>query len=584
MKETKDQAYFTRKMFVSSVLPAPLAAVGMALAEMGDTILVGHILGVDGLAAVGFATPLFLLATFFVFGLSMGGAVVFANFLHEGKKEQAGAIFRFFLWLSAAIGFGLMAGGLLFQEGVLALLGASPEEPAVYEMAKSYTFYIFPGIPFQILTVVLATYIRNDNAETLSIILQAMSGIGNLIISALLLMGFGWGIEGCSFGFFLANLVTFALGLGYICLGRGQLRLRGKAAGFRESFKALRLGFATSSEYIFDALFTLAAIHLLVAMEGAEGVAVFNIIENLALLFIFLYELIGKTAQPIFSAFFAECNYGELHRICRYCLGYSLLMGLLGMVGVLAYPQLLDLLFGMEGIEEAGKAYYAARIFCLGTIFMGVCLLLQNYLQSEEDEKGAFLVVFMRRLGAGLPLVFLLARYGFFAFWFVYPLSEIVTLTVLYAYYRRRGEHRNLDPARVYTASFLTAGETVTEQLEAAVAFAARWGAGEEKRYLLRLSLEELCGVLENEQKDCPLRLQLTLLAREDGTFELHLRDNGEKLNPFQLARAALSRNPERVGELSQGTSGLALHMVKSHASNLFYRTSQGFNTLTLSI
>ena len=53
MKETKDQAYFTRKMFISSVLPAPLAAVGMALAEMGDTILVGHILGVDGLAAVG---------------------------------------------------------------------------------------------------------------------------------------------------------------------------------------------------------------------------------------------------------------------------------------------------------------------------------------------------------------------------------------------------------------------------------------------------------------------------------------------------------------------------------------------------
>lgn len=104
------------------------------------------------------------------------------------------------------------------------------------------------------------------------------------------------------------------------------------------------------------------------------------------------YDIERYSRQSMFSAFFAECNYGELHRICRYCLGYSLLMGLLGMVGVLAYPQLLDLLFGMEGIEEAGKAYYAARIFCLGTIFMGVCLLLQNYLQSEEDEKGAFLV------------------------------------------------------------------------------------------------------------------------------------------------------------------------------------------------
>ena len=584
MKETKEQAYFTRRMFFSSVLPAPLAAVGMALAEMGDTILVGHILGVDGLAAVGFATPLFLLAAFFVFGLSMGGAVVFANCLHEGKKEQAGAVFRFFWRLSAVIGFGVMAGGLLFQEEVLALLGASPEEAAVYELARSYLFYIYPGIPFQILTVLLAAYIRNDNAETLSIILQAMSGIGNLIISALLLMGFGWGIEGCSFGFFVANLVTFALGLGYICLGRGQLRLGGKAASFREFFKALRLGFATSSEYIFDALFTLAAIHLLVGMDGTEGVAVFNIIENLALLFIFLYELIGKTAQPIFSAFFAECNYGELHRICRYCLGYSLLWGLLGMAGVLAYPQILDLLFGMEGIEEAGKAYYAARVFCLGTIFMGVCLLLQNYLQSEEDEKGAFLVVFMRRIGAGLPLVFLLAQFGFSAFWFVYPLSEIVTLLVLCAYYRSRGEHRRLDPARVYTAAFQLGEEAVTEQLDAAAAFAARWGGSEEKCYLLRLALEEICSALEDEQRDYSLRLQITLLARADGTFELHLRDNGEKFNPFLLARAALAGKSEGLAKLSQDSRGLSLHLVKSHASNLFYRTSQGFNTLTISI
>lgn len=62
---------------------------------------------------------------------------------------------------------------------------------------------------------------------------------------------------------------------------------------------------------------------------------------------------------------------------------------------------------------------------------MGVCLLLQNYLQSEEDEKGAFLVVFMRRVGAGLPLLFLLAEGGFYVFWFVYPLGELVTLAVI---------------------------------------------------------------------------------------------------------------------------------------------------------
>lgn len=96
--------------------------------------------------------------------------------------------------------------------------------------------------------------------------------------------------------------------------------------------------------------------------------------------------------------------------------------------------------------------------------------------------------------------------------------------------------------------------------------------------------MEEICSALEDGARGYPLRLQIILLARDDGTFELHLRDNGEKFDPFQLARAALARKPEGLADLSQDSRGLSLHLVKSHASNFFYRTSQGFNTLTLSI
>ena len=584
LQDKVDHAYFTRKMFMGAVLPAPLAGIGLALAEMGHTILVGHAIGTEGLAAVGFVSPLFLLAAFFVFGLSMGGAVIYANLMNEGKKEEALAIFRFFLRLSAVIGFGMAVGGLLMEDGVLTLLGTSPEDGEVYRLAKSYISFILLGIPFEILMELVTAYLRNDNADTLAITLQTVSGLANLVISAMLLLFFDWGIAGCSFGFFMANAGTFAIAMGYLCLGRGQLRVLGRAASFREAFKALRLGFATSSEYIFDAIFTLAAIHLMMDLAGTEGVAVFNIIENLSLLFIFIYEFIGKTAQPLFSTFFAECNFTELHRVFRYCLLYSLLLGLLATVGVMLWPQVLDLLFGMEDIGDVGKAYYAARVFCIGTIFMGVCLLLQNYLQSEEDEKGAFLVVFMRRVGAGLPLLFLLAEGGFYVFWFVYPLGELVTLAVIWFYQRRRGERSSIPSERVYSVSFLGYGEALTNQLEAIENFAVRWGADERKRYLLRLALEEICEEESFRFKREAVLVQLTLIAREDGIFELHFRDDGEEFDPFQLAKEALAHQPKGMAEAARNTRGIGLHMVKSHAVNFFYRSYQGFNTLTLSI
>jgi anti-sigma regulatory factor (Ser/Thr protein kinase) len=116
--------------------------------------------------------------------------------------------------------------------------------------------------------------------------------------------------------------------------------------------------------------------------------------------------------------------------------------------------------------------------------------------------------------------------------------------------------------------------------------FAARWGADERKRYLLRLALEEICEEESSRLQDRgkEVLVQLTLIAREDGIFELHFRDDGEEFDPFQLAKEALARQPQGLAEAAQDSRGLGLHMVKSHAANLFYSSYHGFNTLTLSI
>ena len=242
MSNTVDHAYFTRKMFLRSVLPAPLAAIGLALAEMGDTILVGHAIGMDGLAAIGFTSPLFLVATFFVFGLSMGGAIVYGNLMHEGKKEAALGIFRFFLRLAALVGFGITAGGIVCEDDLLLFLGADPEDSVVYEMSRSYIFYILLGIPFEILMEVLCAYLRNDNADAFSIAIQTASGAGNIILSALLLFVFDWGVAGCSFGFFFSNFLAVCVSLGYILWrADGELAVCGPAATLRDAVKPLRL-------------------------------------------------------------------------------------------------------------------------------------------------------------------------------------------------------------------------------------------------------------------------------------------------------------------------------------------------------
>ncbi len=573
-------------MFIRSVLASPLAGVGLALAEMGDTILVGHAIGMGGLAVIGFASPLFLLATFFVFGLSMGGAIVYSNLMHEGKKEEAMGIFHFFFRVSLLIGFGIMAAGFLWQDELLIFLGVDPKDEIIYEMTKSYVFYILLGIPFEIMMEVLASYLRNDDADAISVGIQTASGIGNLVISALLLFVFDWGIAGCSFGFFFANAAATVFALVFILLrSRGELTFRGRMVSFQKALKPLRLGFATSSEYIFDAVFTLVAIHLIMEVDGPEGVGIFNIIENLSLLFIFLYELIGKTSQPLFSTFFAECNFRELHRVFRYAVLYSLLWGVLFMLVVMLWPQILDLLFGMEDIEDVSQAYYAARVFCIGSIFMGIALILQNYLQSEEDEGSAFFVVFMRRMGAGLPLLLLLGEFGFYVFWWVYPLTEIITLCALYVYKKHKGEQKIVPEDRVYAASFLGNAGDIAKQLDQMEEFAVYHHADPKKLNTLRLVVEEICGLMgerAGREDGEPLLTQLTLIAEEDGSFKLHLRDDGKEWDPLKITQERLSQFPEKIEKVD--IRGLGILAVKTRVQQFLYRNYHGFNTMTVVI
>jgi len=342
---------------------------------------------------------------------------------------------------------------------------------------------------------------------------------------------------------------------------------------------------AFSVMFMFNPTWWFCLIILLAGMVGTDGVAVFSIIENLSVLFIFLYEFIGKTSQPLFSTFFAECNFGELHRVFRYALIYSLILGILAMALVMAWPQILDLLFGLEDVEDVTKPYYAARVFCGGSVFMGVALLLQNYMQSEEDEWGAFLVVFMRRLGASLPIALVLAEYGFYVFWFVYPLAEIVTLIIMYFYKRSRGERHAVDPARVYSATFLGRVADVAAQIDSAEAFAKTWGAGEKTCHTLRLAMEEICGLMNERaarRKGDPLLSQLTLIANEDGTLTLHLRDDGQELDPFRLSVEQADPESKPVEDID--VRALGLHAVKTHVRQYLYRNYHGFNTVTLTV
>ena len=568
-------------MFFRSVLASPLAGIGLSLAEIGDSILVGHGIGINAIAAVGFFSPVYLLFSFLAFGLSTGGAIVYNNLMNEGKKDEALRIFNSFTLVGCTTAVIIPALCLLFQDGLLSLLGLSPADGEVYEMAKSYLPFMVLGGSFELITEVLNAYMRNDKDVTFSVILQTVCGISNLAISIVMLFVFNWGVAGCSFGFFISNLAAALVSALYIIFSRGELEFRFRFAPLRDILKPLRLGFATSAEYIFGAVFNLIFIHILTNLSDVEAVGIYNIIEDISIVFIFMFEMIGKTSQPVFTEYHAEHNEKEKNRLFRYCLIYSVILGVAFTVLMTVYPQVIDLLFGMEDVSDASKVYFAAAIFGIGSVFMGISLLTQNVTQAKGDDKGVFALVFLRQLGFGIPVLLILSLFGVNAVWFVYPLMEVLSLAGFYIISRIRKSRKKTAEAAVYCTSFLLNDENLFKELDSIEAFASGHGVDNSSCSKLRLSLEEICGTVEEHGHD-DVRVQLSVAVNDDNSVEVHIRDSISEFDPFSVAAERVENRPEGVDEVD--FHGLGMLIVRYHTRNLLYRYYQGFNTLTYRI
>ena len=135
----------------------------------------------------------------------------------------------------------------------------------------------------------------------------------------------------------------------------------------------------------------------------------------------------------------------------------------------------------------------------------------------------------------------------------------------------------------------------MVEQLYAIDVFAAKWGADDHKRFLLRLALDEISGVINERaarRSDTHVLMQLTLIAREPSdaeksaseppAFEIHLGDDAAEFNPFRLARGPIVDEPGQTEE--PDVEALGVYFVQNRAQNVFSRHYQGFNTTMMVI
>lgn len=577
-KRGNDQ--FTGKMFRRLWMPAMASSLALAIADMADAIVVGQRMGATGLAAISIALPVYMVINVFMHGFGIGGSVRYSKLLGEGKEEEAVGCFNQIVLLILLGSIALSVLGNLFLEPFLGVLGVRADDGMVFFASRDYVRVILCGMPALFLSFILNYFLRNDNNQKLASIGFAIGSLSDFGLNVLFVLVLDFGAYGAALSTVLGQVICILIYLPGLSGKKHILRLGPAKMEWKMLLACFRTGFSTSVQYVWQMLFLLIVNHTLMYYSGENGVAVFDMVQNVSYLILYLYDGTAKAMQPLASTYQGEHNRQGSRSIRRMGILYGSAVGFASSVLLSLFPQGMCMVFGLAEGDVMGLASTAIRIYCLGGVFGGISILLEGYCQACGQEGMAFLLATLRGAAVLIPCTILFAPLGLGRFWFLFPATEIGSLLLFGILKKTCRARETFDMARVYSRTIEGRNENLGKVIEEIGAFCETWEADGRQQYYVAMTVEEICILIIRKafgtQEE--VSIQITLVALPDAEFELHIRDNARIFDPFSM-----ETNKVNEGE-DYDMDAMGVLVIKEKAKHFFYRQYQGFNSLIVRI
>lgn len=190
---------------IAFILPVIATNLLQAAYNAADMMIVGLSSEPDAVGAVGITNTFITLITNIFIGFAMGANVVVARYL--GAKDDSGASKATHTAILISILFGLICGlaGIAISRLILSSMGASGK---FLELGVTYTYIYLAGTPFIALTNYLIAIFRAKGDTRTPLVILSSSGIVNVGLNLVFVLGFGLSVEGVAGATVIANVLS----------------------------------------------------------------------------------------------------------------------------------------------------------------------------------------------------------------------------------------------------------------------------------------------------------------------------------------------------------------------------------------
>ena len=210
------------KQLVTFAFPLFLSNLLQVVYNMVDMIVVGHVLGKEGLSAVSVGGDVTHLLTFISMGFASAGQVLIARLIGGRQEEKIGRFVGTMCGFLFSCALMLTVLGLVFQPAMLRLMNTPAESLAG---AQSYATVSMAGLLFIYGYNIVSAILRGMGDSRHPFIFISLAAVLNLILDVVFVVVFHMGAGGAALATIISQGVSFITCACFLIRHRAEYKL-----------------------------------------------------------------------------------------------------------------------------------------------------------------------------------------------------------------------------------------------------------------------------------------------------------------------------------------------------------------------
>lgn len=430
--------HFTYKKLLRFTFPTVIMMVFISVYGVVDGFFVSNYAGKTAFAAINLIMPFVMVLGGMGFMVGTGGTALVSKVMGEGDSKRANKLFSEMIVFTVLLGAILSAAGIAVMRPVSVLLGATPE------MVDDCVLYgrIVVGFTaaFMLQNVFQSFFIAAEKPK-LGLAATVAAGLTNMVLDALFVGGFNWGIAGAAVATGISQCVGSIFPLIYFAApNKSRLRLSFAMPEIKPVLASCANGSSELMSNISSSIVGMLYNFQLMRLLGEDGVSAYGVLMYVQFIFTAVFFGFATGSAPIISYHFGADNPSEVKNMLKKSIVFMESAGVVLTAAAIAMsPLLADIFVGYDAQLKA-LTEHAFTVYCLHFVLAGFNIFASSFFTALNNGAVSAAISFIRTLIFQVAAVLLLPLvFGENGIWSSVIVAEAgaSVLSVIFLYKKR---------------------------------------------------------------------------------------------------------------------------------------------------